>query len=636
MPADASAPASTAVHPSAGRGVTASLSLAALGVVYGDIGTSPIYALRECFFGTNAVPPTPVDVLGVLSLVIWALVVVVAVKYLLFVMRNDNDGEGGIIALVALLNPWRAKRRSTLRVLLLLGLFGGALLYGDGTITPAISVLSAVEGLKVATTRFEPYVLPITISILVALFSIQKRGTGRIGRVFGPVLALWFLGIAGLGVRGIVMHWQVLAALDPYYALRFFATHGPRAYPVLGSVFLAVTGAEALYADMGHFGRRPIRVAWFALVMPALLLNYLGQGALLLATGGRVRQPFYELAPTALLYPLVALATAATIIASQAVISGAFSLTRQLVTLGQLPRVVVVQTSPEERGQIYIPSVNWLLMIATIGLVLGFRSSDALAAAYGIAVAGTMVITTTIAYFVARRFRWNRLLAAAMCAAFLVVDLAFFGANLYKVMDGGWYPIGVALGVFTVMTTWVRGRQLLGGQLEDRSESIPVFVARIARERPYRIPGTAVFPTASADVPPRLLHHLERHRVLNERVVFLTVRTLDEPWIAKADRLELSCVAPDIYRIVVRYGFMQDPDVPAALRQAQTLGLDFGGAAITYYVGRETLIPSGAVRGMPLWREHLFAFLSRNATRATAFYRLPPEDVVELGFQVEI
>ncbi|HUY83420.1 MAG TPA: KUP/HAK/KT family potassium transporter, partial [Steroidobacteraceae bacterium] len=438
----------TAAPGGARSGADASLAVAALGVVYGDIGTSPIYALRECFHGANPVAPTPLDVLGVLSLVVWALIVTVTIKYLLFVMRNDNHGEGGIIALVALLNPWNAKRHSLRRTLMLLGLFGGALLYGDGTITPAISVLSAIEGLKVATNRFEPYVLPLTVAILFALFAVQKRGTGRIGRVFGPVIALWFASIAALGVRGIAMDWRVLAAFDPAYALRFFVAHGAGAYLVLGAVFLAVTGAEALYADMGQFGRRPIRIAWFALVLPALLLNYFGQGGLILATRGAARQPFYELAPPALLYPLVGLATAATIIASQAVISGAFSLTRQLVTLGQLPRVNIVQTSAEERGQIYIPSVNWVLMLLTIGLVLDFKTSDALASAYGIAVSATMVITTAIAYFVSRRLRWNPLLTAVMCLVFLGIDLAFFGANLYKIAEGGWYPISVAIGVF--------------------------------------------------------------------------------------------------------------------------------------------------------------------------------------------
>ncbi|MDI3261180.1 MAG: KUP/HAK/KT family potassium transporter, partial [Sinobacteraceae bacterium] len=453
------------------------LTLAALGVVFGDIGTSPIYALRECFYGANPVPPTPEDVYGVLSLVVWALIVVVSIKYLLFVMRADNKGEGGIVALVALLNPWRAERGSLRYWLMLLGLFGGALLYGDGTITPAISVLSAVEGLNVATAAFEPYVIPITVAILIGMFLLQSRGTGDIGTLFGPVIVLWLLALAGLGVRGILLHPEVLRAFDPRYAAWFLYHRGAFGFLVLGAVFLVVTGAETLYADMGHFGRRPIYLAWFALVLPALLLNYFGQGALVLAQGAAIHQPFYQLAPVWALYPLVGLTTAATIIASQAVISGSFSLTHQLVALGQLPRLGIVQTSTEEQGQIYVPAVNWLLMILTVGLVLGFKSSDALAAAYGIAVSGTMVITTVLAYFVAGgRFGWPSWLTATVCAVFLTVDLVFFGANLIKIEDGGWYPIAVAAGAFTVMTTWARGRVLLRQQLAVDAESFDVLV----------------------------------------------------------------------------------------------------------------------------------------------------------------
>ena len=618
------------------RSSTPTLALAALGVVYGDIGTSPIYALRQCFYGANPVPPTRADVLGILSLIVWALILVVSLKYLMFVMRGDNKGEGGIIALVALLNPWHAKPGSVRNVLMLLGLFGGALLYGDGTITPAISVLSAVEGLKVATPAFEPFVLPLTIAILIGLFAVQKRGTAKIGRLFGPVIGLWFIVIAALGIRGIAMHPDVLVAFYPGYAAHFLLSRGHSAFLVLGAVFLVVTGGEALYADMGHFGARPIRIAWFALVLPALLINYFGQGALILSGRSAAHQPFYDLAPAGSIYALVILACAATIIASQAVISGAFSLTRQLVTLGRLPRLNVVQTSPEERGQIYIPSINWMLMLATIGLVLSFRSSDALAAAYGIAVSATMVITTTLAYFVARRFHWNALLTAAICLSFLVIDLAFFSANLYKVADGGWYPITVAVCVFTVMSTWARGRHLLLGHLAEQTQPLEEFVKRVAEDKPFRIPGTGVFPTADDATPPRLLHHLDRHKVLNEQVVLLTVLTLDVPWVSASERVEVTCIAHGIYRVLVRYGFMQAPDVPAALGLCRPLGLDIDLRQVTYYVGRETMIPSRAVSGMSLWRERMFAFLSRNAMRATAFYRLPPEDVVELGFQVEI
>ncbi|MDE2149030.1 MAG: KUP/HAK/KT family potassium transporter [Gammaproteobacteria bacterium] len=612
------------------------LVLAALGIVFGDIGTSPIYALRECFFGANPVPATADDVLGVLSLIVWSLLLVISVKYLLFIMRADNKGEGGIVALVALLNPWRAHRRSGRYLLMLLGLFGGALLYGDGTITPAISVLSAIEGLKVATPAFEPYVIPLTIAILVGLFLLQKRGTGGIGALFGPVICLWLLTLAALGVRGILMHPGVLRALNPWYAIEFFRHRGGAGFLMLGAVFLVVTGGEALYADMGHFGRRPIRLGWFLLVLPSLLLNYFGQGALILASPQAVHQPFYQLAPGLAIYPLVALAAAATIIASQAVISGAFSLTRQLVTLGQLPRMNIVQTSSEEHGQIYVPSVNWFLMLATIGLVLGFKSSDALAAAYGIAVSATMVITTVLAYFVARRFGWNALFTAVVCAAFLVVDLTFLGANLAKIADGGWYPIGVAVLVFVLMTTWSRGRALLRQQLGQDAESFDMLVKRLQQDPPHCIPGTAVFLTGEDRAPARLMHHLKRHRVLQEHLLLLTVEILDVPRVPANERMALYGVAPGVNRIVVRYGFMQQPNVPVALKLAERLGLDIDLDHVTYYVGRETPIPDQEIPGMALWRERLFSLLSRNARPATAFYGLPPEDVVELGFQVRI
>lgn len=613
------------------------LTLAALGVVFGDIGTSPIYALRECFYGANPVPPTPEDVYGVLSLVVWALIVVVSIKYLLFVMRADNKGEGGIVALVALLNPWRAERGSLRYVLMLLGLFGGALLYGDGTITPAISVLSAVEGLSVATAAFEPYVIPVTVAILAGLFVLQSRGTGDVGALFGPVIVLWLLVLAALGVRGILLHPEVLRAFDPRYAAWFLSHRGALGFLVLGAVFLAVTGAETLYADMGHFGRRPIRLAWFSLVLPALLLNYFGQGALVLARGAAVHHPFYQLAPAWALYPLVGLTTAATIIASQAVISGSFSLTHQLVALGQLPRLNIVQTSTEEQGQIYVPMVNWMLMILTIGLVLGFRSSSALAAAYGIAVSATMVITTVLAYFVAvDRFGWPQWLTAAACAVFLSVDVAFFGANLIKIEDGGWYPIAVALVAFTVMTTWARGRALLRQQLAVDAESFDVLVKRLKQDPPYRIPGTAVFMTGEDRAPPRLMHHLERHRVLQERLLLVTVTIEDVPRVPAHERATFYGIAPGIDRIVLRYGYMQQPNVPLALKLAEKLGYDIDLEHITYYVGRETPIPDQKVPGMAQWRDRLFGFLLRNARPATAYYGLPPEDVVELGFQVRI
>lgn len=616
---------------------TLQLSLAALGVVYGDIGTSPIYALRECFHGSGGLAPTPDNVLGVLSLVIWSLVLVISVKYLAFIMRADNRGEGGIAALLALLNPWRAKRGSKRYILMLLGLFGAALLYGDGTITPAISVLSAVEGLEVATPRFAPFVIPITLVILLGLFWLQKRGTGDIGVIFGPVIALWFVVLMISGGWAMSKNWQVLAAFDPRHALQFFLNNGHAGFVALGAVFLAVTGGEALYADMGHFGRRPIRIAWFTLALPALLINYLGQGALILADPEVAKEPFYSLVDGKLIYPLIGLATLATIIASQAVISGVFSLTGQFVQLGQLPRLNIVQTSADEQGQIYIPFVNWILMLATIGLVLSFRSSSALASAYGIAVATTMVVTTVLAFFVARRFDWSLWMAGLSSIVFMIPDTAFFAANLLKIKDGGWYPVLLALIIFVLMTTWARGRQVLDGKWDRHARPLTALVEEIRRKPPFRIDGTAVFFTSTESVPPHLFRHLRRHRVLQRDLLLLTVRIEDEPRVPATERLKLIGICPGVTRIIVRYGFMQEANVPMALRLSEKLGLDVDLDNLTYYVGRATLIPvRGGDDGMAPWREHLFAFVMRNALPATAYFRLPPEDVVELGFQVEI
>lgn len=615
---------------------TLQLSLAALGVVYGDIGTSPLYALRECFHGTFSLSPRPGNVLGVLSLIVWALIIVISIKYLLFVMRADNRGEDGIIALVALLNPWRTRPGSQRYILMLMGMFGAALLYGDGTITPAISVLSAIEGIQIATPAFTAYVVPITVGILIGLFMLQKRGTGGIGALFGPVMLVWFLVLGLLGVTGIIRDPGVFVAINPVYALHFFRANGLAGFLILGTVFLVVTGGETLYADMGHFGRKPIRVAWFALVLPALLLNYFGQGALILTAPAETTQPFYHLAPAWGLYPLVVLAAAATVIASQAVISGTFSLTRQAVQLGALPRTHIIQTSPEEAGQIYIPAVNWMLMLATTALVVGFKSSSHLASAYGVAVSADMVITSVLAFFVARRFGWNPLFTAILMLGFLVVDVAFFSANLFKVADGGWYPILVAVCVFTVMSTWRRGRQLLREHLTPESDTLEDFAKRLETDPPVRIPGTAVFMTGSREVPPILLHHLEHNRVLQDNVILLTIHTEDVPRVPTAERLELVQVAPGLFRLVLRYGFMQTPNVPVALKLSQKLGADIDLDEVTYYLGRETLIPSKDVPGMMLWRDNLFAFLSRNAMRATLFYHIPPEQVVELGLQVQI
>ena len=614
------------------------LALGALGVVYGDIGTSPLYALRECFQGAHAVLPTRDNVFGVLSLVVWSLIIIVTLKYHVYVIRFDNEGEGGILALMALVrtDPQRKKKRSWL--LLALGLFGAALLYGDGIITPAISVLSAVEGLEVATAVFKPYVVAITLVILIALFLFQRRGTGGVGAVFGPVMTVWFFTLAVLGVLGITHDPTVLFAVNPLYAVRFFLANGLHGFLVLGAVFLVATGGEALYADLGHFGEKPIQIDWFGMVAPALLLNYFGQGALLIRHPEATPNPFYLLAPSWALYPLVALATAATVIASQAIISGAFSLTRQAVQLGYLPRVNIVHTSSGEIGQIYIPTVNWLLMVATIGLVLGFRASTNLASAYGIAVTTTMVITTVLAFFVSRQRGWPTWLAALVTAGFLAVDTAFFGANIVKVLQGGWVPLLVAAFIYLLMTTWKRGRQILGDRLAQNVLPVEPFLADVARRKPARVAGTALFLNSDrGGTPIALLHNLKHNRVLHETNVFLTVTTEEVPHVPEENRLEIVPLAPELgfWRAVVRYGFFQDPDVPTALLQAKEKGLDLDPWMATYFLSRNSLLASDKP-GMARWRENLFIFMSRNASRPTQFFRLPPNRVVELGMQVEI
>lgn len=614
------------------------LGLAALGVVYGDIGTSPLYAMRECFHGKHPHPATPDNVLGVLSLIAWALLLIISLKYLVFVLRADNRGEGGILALTALLNPWGDESRPPRKVLVFLGLFGAALLYGDGTLTPAISVLSAIEGLKIATPLFHPYIVPITIAILVLLFLIQHRGTARVGALFGPVMVLWFAVLALLGIRGIAMAPEVLGALNPLHAFRFFVRDGWNGVQVLGAVFLVVTGGEALYADMGHFGRLPIRLAWFGFVLPALLLNYFGQGALLLSDPSESTEPFYHLAPPWALYPLVLLATMATIIASQAVISGVFSLTRQAVQLRLSPRMRIIQTSSEEIGQIYIPAINWALMLATIALVAGFGSSSGLAAAYGVAVATTMVITALLVRFVMlERWQWHPLAVAGLTAVFLTVDLAFFGANILKVGAGGWIPLAAGLAVFTIMVTWRRGRELVTSHLLAQATPLPSFLQELAATPPPRVPGTAVFMSGRLfPAPPTLIHHLEHNKVLHEQVVILTILTEDVPRVSASERIDLKQMGQGFYRLIVRYGFMQSPNVPVILRECAPLGLITDPATTTFYLGRETLISTEKVSGMPRWREKLFAFMARNALQATAFYNLPADRVVELGQQVEI
>jgi KUP system potassium uptake protein len=609
------------------------LALGALGVVYGDIGTSPLYALRECFFGTHAVEPTRVNVLGVMSLIFWSLIIIISIKYLVFVMRADNRGEGGILALLALIHTDRKRGW----ILIAMGLFGAALLYGDGMITPAISVLSAVEGLQVATAFFDPYVLPITIAILVGIFLLQSRGTAGIGKLFGPVMLLWFTTLALLGLRWIVREPGVLAAINPAHAVRFFVHNGGHGFLVLGSVFLVVTGGESLYADMGHFGRRPIRIAWFGLVLPALLLNYFGQSALLLENPGDVQHPFYNLAPSWALYPLVVLSAVAAIIASQAVISGAFSLTRQAVQLGFSPRFEIIHTSDEEIGQIYIPAINWLLMLATIGLVLGFGESSSIANAYGVAVTTTMVITTFLAYVVAREvWGWSRLAAGALTAAFLVPDLSYLGSNIVKIPHGGWFPLVIAGIVYLLMSTWKSGRRILADRLREEALPLEAFIANIRPDSPPRVPGTAVFLTTNpAGTPTTLLHNLKHNKVLHETIVLMTVVTEEVPWISEEDRVEVESLDKGVYRLKARYGFTQDPRAQDVLDCAREDGLFLDMMKTTFFLGRETLIPSNRA-GMFLWRKKLFAVMSRNAQRFTDFFRIPPNRVVELGMQVSL
>ncbi len=621
-------------HASSGMGV---LTLGALGVVYGDIGTSPLYALRECFHGEHGVAATQANVLGVLSLIFWSLTLIISIKYILFVMRADNNGEGGILALLALVAQSPGAKRRSRASLIALGLFGAALLYGDGMITPAISVLGAVEGLGVATHIFEPYIVPVTLVILVSLFMIQSRGTAHVGMLFGPVMVVWFLTIAALGLTWILREPRVLAACNPFHAVTFFLENGWHGFVVLGAVFLVVTGGEALYADMGHFGRRPIRLAWFSMVLPALFLNYLGQGAMLLLNPTTASSPFYLMAPRWGVYPLVVLATLAAIIASQALISGAFSLTRQAIQLGYSPRLDIAYTSASHQGQIYIPQVNWTLMCATLGLVVGFRSSSALAAAYGIAVTLTMLITTTLAYLVARG-AWGvkRPLAGSIALFFFLIESAFFGANLTKVMHGGWFPLIVGAIVYTVLSTWKRGRALLAERMRERLYPFDRFMQDIEAYPPQRVSGTAIFMTSNLQgTPPTLLHNLQHNKVLHERVILLTVVTSDVPHVLPDKRTEVQELGQGFYRLTLRYGFMEEPDVPEALGEASRRGFPVNLAETTFFLGMETLLATRRP-GLPLWRERLFVLIARNALRANAFFKIPPERVVELGMQVEL
>jgi KUP system potassium uptake protein len=614
----------------------ATLTLAALGIVYGDIGTSPLYAMKEVFAGGHhPVPVTPENILGVLSLFLWSLIVVVTIKYVFFIMRADNKGEGGIIALMTLALQKGTPGSRSQRLLVMLGLFGAALFYGDGVITPAISVLSAVEGLGIITPAFDPYIRPIALLVLVGLFLFQRQGTASVGALFGPVMVLWFAVLALLGGLAIAANPAVLAAVDPRHAFAFLQHNALLGFLSLGAVVLCLTGAEALYADMGHFGARPIRYAWLGYVMPALLINYFGQGALLLADPSAAENPFYLLAPEWGRYPLVLLATAATVIASQAVISGAFSITQQAIQLGYAPRLAIHHTSDKEIGQIYIPAVNWMLLAAIVVLVLEFGSSSRLAGAYGIAVTGTMLITNLLAIAVAvRLWHWSPLRAALGALPFLCIDFAFFAANSLKIPEGGWFPLAFGLGIFTLLTTWKRGRELLAQRLAEEGMELRPFAAALAADGAGRIPGSAVFLTTNPDsVPHALLHSLKHYKALHERVIVLSVRVFDVPYVPEIDRVEISALPGGFFQVIVQYGFKDEPDIPAALALCPPEMVTVDLMDTSFFLGRETLIPRLG-SAMAYWRALLFIAMFRNAGSATAFFRIPSNRVVELGAQV--
>lgn len=633
-----SASASSAQHGAAvSSSHVAGLTLAAVGVVFGDIGTSPLYTMKEVF-GGHGIPVAPNNVLGILSLVFWALTMCVSLKYVMFIMRADNRGEGGIMALTALAQRAAHASPRWMWLLTVLGMFGAALFYGDGVITPAMSVLSAVEGLEVATPTLKPFVIPVTIAVIVLLFWVQSKGTASVGALFGPVMVVWFLTLGILGIVEVTVHPSVLAAVNPWYGLNFFDEHRLHGFLTLGSVVLAVTGGEALYADMGHFGRRPIKLAWFCLVLPCIYLNYLGQGALLLSEPEAVRNPFYLLSPDWMLYPMVGLATLAAIIASQAVISGAFSLTRQATQLGYLPRIAFVHTSAKEIGQIYVPGINWALLLAVIALVLGFKSSSNLASAYGIAVTITMMIDTILAFVVVQHlWQWSGVKSGLFLACFLIVDLAFVLACAVKIVDGGWFPLLLGAAVFTLLSTWQRGRELLRARTRMETMPLDLFIQSLFHAPPQRVEGTGVFMTSSLDgVPRSLLHNLLHNKVLHERIVLLTVQIEDVPLVPEADQVAVEELDYGFHRMIVRYGFKDEPDIPEALRLAGEMHqLTFRMMETTFFLGRERLVPH-IKPGMSMWRERLFFFMFRNASSASDFFKIPANRVVEFGTQVEI
>jgi len=629
----------TSGDPRATRSSKAALTLLALGVVFGDIGTSPLYALKETFAPVHNIPLDDQNILGGLSLMFWTLMIVVSLKYVMLIMRADNKGEGGIMALVALASSAIKDHPNWRTPMLLIGVFGAALFYGDAVLTPAISVLSAVEGLEVGTKAFKPYVVPIAVGVIVALFIFQARGTAAVGRLFGPITMVWFLAIGAAGIYGIWQHPVVLHALSPVHAVSFMTEHLTETFVVLGSIVLAVTGAEALYADMGHFGKGPVRIGWFSLVGPALVLNYFGQGALLMLRPEAVENPFFLLLPGWALYPMVGLATVATAIASQATISGAYSITKQAIQLGFLPRMTVVQTSARERGQIYLPGINWLLLVAVLAAVIGFGSSSRLASAYGVAVTATMMVDTLLTFFVIR-FLWKYPLWLCVVATgfFVIIDIAFFAATLLKVVDGGWFPLVIGAVMFTIMITWRQGRSIMFRRLKASSVPLKPFLDSLFVDPPQRVPGTAIFLTATPEATPHaLLHNLNHNKVLHERVVFLTAELTDEPWVPFQERVKLSKLGHGCWRMTVRYGFMNEPDIAQTLEIAGTLGLEFDMMTTSFFLSRETVVPVAAnASEMSLWREKLFAMMARNAGSAADYFKLPTNRVIELGTKVEI
>jgi KUP system potassium uptake protein len=611
------------------------LAFSALGVVYGDIGTSPLYAMKICFYGKHSVPVTQENILGVLSLIFWALMMVITVKYLLFILRADNQGEGGILALMELVLPRKRGRRRTL--VILAGFFGAALLYGDGTITPAISVLSAIEGLEIATPVFKPYVVPVTLAILFPLFLLQRHGTGKVGRLFGPVMLIWFLVIGTIGFLHAVQGPAVFDAINPSYALHFLRERSFESLFILGAVFLVVTGGEALYADIGHFGKSPVRLSWFAVVLFSLLLNYFGQGALLLKNSSLVSNPFYNLAPHWALYPMVFLATCATIIASQAIISGVFSLTFQALQLGYLPRLQVVHTSEEKRGQIYMPHVNWMLFIATAGVVLGFRSSGNMGGAYGVAVSATMVITTVLSYVaMTDLWKWSRLIAIPVASLFLLIDVSFFGANLLKILQGGWYPLAVGGLIYLVMSTWLMGQEVLGRRLKEYVQPLSRFVRDLDLRTVHKTTGTAIYLTKSPfSTPPAFLYMIKHNGIIHKKTIFLTIGFKRIPYVPADKRIKVQKLRDGFYRVLVRYGFMNRTDIQAAMRALNNQSrLKIDMEETTFFIWREILLPTRSV-GMSRWRDVLYLLMDRNSERISKYFNIPPDRVFEIGGQVK-